>query len=728
MFTDIVGYTALMGSDEDKAFKVLRKNREIQRPIIKKYRGEWLKEMGDGILASFNTASDAVRCAGSIQQAVKKEGIGLRIGIHEGEVVFEGGDVLGDGVNVASRLEEMAEEGAINISGAVYKDIKNKSGISAEFIEAKILKNVEDPVNVYRVQFEEPEEEGKTSFQSVTTRKRLHYYIIGVLMAVIIAILIWNFLPSKNTTSLTTEGNAGLKEKSIAVLPFRNDSPDLENEYFCNGMMEEILTNLQKISELDVRSRTSVEQYRNTEKDIKTIASELGVNYLVEGSVQKIDDNIKITAQLIDANIDNHLWAEIYEGKYTAEIFKFQSQTALKIASSLNTVITPQEKLLIDKNPTSDIRAYDYLLQGQYMLWKYWTTLERKYLAFAHDLYDRVLELDPNYSKAVLLKMQIFFADKQYDSTLAYARRYIILNPDSAGGYYIEGECYRFMGEHERAEAPLHKALEISPNNPWANLALGAAYMSQKNKEINGLKYLQRALENSENNSSYSGILLNVGVQFLHIGDYSRAEHYIKKAIEEEVGCLGIKFFPRTLYLQGKIREAISFLDSICERSSCKNECYRQLFYSHMFSGNNIKAEAYFNSYIEAGGEVGTLDSIQLAYLYRVTDRIEKADIINTRVNKTLMDNLINFHLFSSIYKAMLEIQTGQPAKAIEYLLIAEEEGFLLGGQDFLEIDPVFEDLWDNPDFKALVKRSQDEKAALRAKVDEMIESGEINL
>ena len=127
MFTDIVGYTALMGSDEDKAFKLLRKNRDIQRPLIKKYRGEWLKEMGDGILASFNTASDAVRCAGEIQNAAKKAGIGLRIGIHEGEVVFEGSDVLSDGVNVASRLEEFAEEGGINISGAVYKDIKNKS-------------------------------------------------------------------------------------------------------------------------------------------------------------------------------------------------------------------------------------------------------------------------------------------------------------------------------------------------------------------------------------------------------------------------------------------------------------------------------------------------------------------------------------------------------------------------------------------------------------------------
>ena len=230
MFTDIVGYTAMMGSDENKAFKVLRKNREIQRPIIKKYRGEWLKEMGDGILASFHTASDAVRCAGEIQQAAKKEGIGLRIGIHEGEVVFEGGDVLGDGVNVASRLEELAEEGAINISGAVYKDIKNKAGITTEFIEEKELKNVEEPIKVYKVHFEVGEQAIKKD-QPVTKRNKLLYYIIAGLVVVIAIILIWQFLPLKETEPVIVESEKGEIDRSIAVLPFANLSDDPAQEY-----------------------------------------------------------------------------------------------------------------------------------------------------------------------------------------------------------------------------------------------------------------------------------------------------------------------------------------------------------------------------------------------------------------------------------------------------------------------------------------------------------------
>ena len=155
MFTDIVGYTALMGKDEDLAFQMLRKNRNIHKPVIKKFYGEWLKEMGDGILASFESASDAVRCASEIQFLAKKEGVPLRIGIHEGEVVFEDGDVLGDGVNLASRLQESAEEGCIVVSGAVYKNVKNKKDIITEFIREESFKNVEEPEKIYLVNCDE---------------------------------------------------------------------------------------------------------------------------------------------------------------------------------------------------------------------------------------------------------------------------------------------------------------------------------------------------------------------------------------------------------------------------------------------------------------------------------------------------------------------------------------------------------------------------------------------
>ena len=197
MFTDIDGYTAIMAKNEDKAFQILRRNRNIHKPIIKKYRGEWLKEMGDGILASFNSASDAVRCAGDIQYATKKEGIDIRIGIHEGEVVFDNNDVLGDGVNVASRLEEVADVGCINISEAVYKDIRNKVGIKAEFLEEKTLKNLDEPIKVYQVVLEPPKDIEKLIVEEKAKWKLGHkssYFLIGFLIITIIILQLINYV------------------------------------------------------------------------------------------------------------------------------------------------------------------------------------------------------------------------------------------------------------------------------------------------------------------------------------------------------------------------------------------------------------------------------------------------------------------------------------------------------------------------------------------------------
>ncbi len=197
MFTDIVGYTRLMDTDEDRAFALLKKNRELQRPLIEKYNGRWLKEMGAGILAGFDTAAAAVRCAGEIQNKVRKESIGLRIGIHQGEVVFEGNDVLGDGVNVASRLEEIAEPGCINVSGAIYKDVKNITGISVEFHGEKTLKNVDDPIKIYKVSCEESFDETTQSPGSSRPKgsfSSLKYIIVsGIILLIIATVLFWKF-------------------------------------------------------------------------------------------------------------------------------------------------------------------------------------------------------------------------------------------------------------------------------------------------------------------------------------------------------------------------------------------------------------------------------------------------------------------------------------------------------------------------------------------------------
>ena len=291
MFTDIVGYTALMGRDEQKAFELLEKNRQIQKPLIEKFNGRWLKEIGDGVLASFDTVSDAVYCAGTIQKACEIESdLKLRIAIHEGEVVFKNNDVFGDGVNIASRLEPLAPVGGILVSESVNRNLGNKKGIQTNFVREEQLKNVKEPIRVYTVKIEgvEAYEPTTTTIVDEAESKSISPRKIGFTsLAIIVALILAYFFYSRQIHDEIQTIQPKIINKSIAVLPFINDSPDPDNEYFCNGMFDEIITHMQKIADLKVKSRTSVEQYRNPTQGIKIIGSELGVALSGRGKCEK---------------------------------------------------------------------------------------------------------------------------------------------------------------------------------------------------------------------------------------------------------------------------------------------------------------------------------------------------------------------------------------------------------------------------------------------------------
>jgi TolB-like protein len=435
-----------MGSDEKKAFELLRRNRQLQKPIIEKYRGKWLKEMGDGILASFDTASDAVRCAGEIQNRATKENIGLRIGIHTGEVVFEGGDVLGDGVNVASRLEELAEAASIYISGTVYKDIKNKEGIKPEFIEEKTLKNVDEPVKVYRVECEEIEEK-KIEKEKKKSKNRIFYYFLAGIIVILVAIILWQFLSNGEKDQVKKETETVEVDKSIAVLPFTDISPDKDQEYFSDGMMDAILMHLSKIGDLEVKSRTSVMQYKGTIKTTPQIAEELGVANILEGSVSKSGDRIRIIAQLIDAKNDKHLWAETYE-KDLSDVFAIQSEVAQKIATSLKVELSSEAKERIEAAPTENMIAYDYYLKGNQAYWSFYDSMDVQKLYESKDYFEKAVETDDEFSF----------------------------------GYTGLGRAYTFLGHFDSNPSPevwnlskkyLGKAIILDPYNGWAYAELG---------------------------------------------------------------------------------------------------------------------------------------------------------------------------------------------------------------------------------------------------------------
>ncbi len=359
MFTDIVGYTALMGEDEDEAFELLKQNRELQKPLIVKFNGKWIKEIGDAVLASFSTVTDAVLCATEIQQSSHQfANLKLRIGIHQGEVVFENEDVFGDGVNIASRIQEIAKPGSIYISESVHNNISNKQGIETRFIKLQTLKNVKAPVKIYEVVTNG--ESFKTNSESLKVKEQL-----------------------KNSLA-----------KSIAILPFVNMSNDADQEYFSDGIAEEILNSLANVKELKVAGRTSSYQFKGKNIDLREVGDKLGVSSVLEGSVRKQGNRLRITAQLINVEDGFHLWSERYD-RDMDDIFAIQDEIALSVTQKLKITLLENERTIITTTPTENKEAYDLYLKGRF----YWNRRGQG-LKKGLEYFLQAAELDPEFSLA----------------------------------------------------------------------------------------------------------------------------------------------------------------------------------------------------------------------------------------------------------------------------------------------------------------------------------------
>jgi len=561
MFTDIVGYTALMGRNEDKAFQILRKNREIQRPIIKKYRGEWLKEMGDGILASFTTASDAVRCAGEIQNAVKTVGISLRIGIHEGEVVFDGGDVLGDGVNVASRLEELADEGSIIISGAVYKDIKNKAGITTEFIEEIVLKNVEEPTKVYRVKCEEPDQDvlDKKSLKKKTNK--LLYYIIVGLVIVIIAIVLWHFTPSRESAPIVEETESEVVDKSIAVLPFRNISNDPEQDYFSDGMSEEIRNRLSQIEDLRVIASTSSFAFKGKDEDIREIGRKLNVAHLLEGSVRKVENRLRITAQLIKTIDGSNLWSESFDRELdnVSTIFEIQDEISLAIVDKLKVNLLQKEQEAIVQRYTENLVAYNLYLKGR----SYSIMMTTDGFKKAIEHFEQALKNDPQYALAYVGLAGVYIGisywgnvppNDAYPKAKIFAMKALELDSLLAEAYTVLGTIYLYYEwNFKGAEKQFKRAIKLNPNSAYSHLYY-SIYQTLSENHGEAIKEAKFALELDPLSPYYNAQL---GQAYFYAHQYDQAIQQL-----QNTRSMYPDYFLTHLYIGAVYREKLMFKEA----------------------------------------------------------------------------------------------------------------------------------------------------------------------
>jgi TolB-like protein/class 3 adenylate cyclase/Flp pilus assembly protein TadD len=480
MFTDIVGYTALMGDDEQKAFQILATNRELQKPIIEKHNGRWIKEIGDGILASFNSVSDAVYAAGELQKQCNEAGAYLlRIGIHEGEIVLDGNDVFGDAVNIASRIQSVAPPGSIAISETVYRNVVNKPGIRTRYIKTEKLKNVKAPVKIYEVV---PDSAAKT-FLPVKKSDKILVWKVLILFAALFLLSAAGYFVYNAVRTKTTSSKAALWERSIAVLPFVNISNDKEQEYFSDGLTEELLNLLAKTPGLKVIARSSAFAFKGKNEDARTIGKKLGVDHILEGSVQKSGNQIRIKAFLVKTSDGKQIWTDTYDRQFT-DIFKVQDEIASAVVSQLKLKFFGS-----GTSNTSKPEVLNLILQGNYFLEK----LTKTDVFKAFEFYEEARKVDSTDARvwasigsaySIAAWQNYINQSEGYEKTRQAAMKAISLEPTSTAALIVLGNVKLFFEfDWEGAKDAFNKALSIEPSNASAQHMLGAVNQILGNRD-----------------------------------------------------------------------------------------------------------------------------------------------------------------------------------------------------------------------------------------------------
>jgi len=482
---DVKGYSRLMEEDDALTVQTLTSYRDVISGLVEEWRGRVVDSPGDNILSEFHSVVDAVQCAVNIQKDLKIRNAQLpenrrmkfRIGINMGEVIEEKGRLYGDGVNIAARLEALAEEGGIWVSGIVNQQIKNKLKTETEYIGEHEVKNITDPIPVYRILLDEGDNDH--------IRRRKTPALIkskGLLIAILVAlfVLVTGFIIFKTALSPiitiwggaeTSSSSETLDKPSIAILPFDNMSGDPEQEYFSDGLTEDIITDLSKVSGLFVIARNSAFVYKDQAVNIQEVGRELGVDYVLEGSVRNADGLIRITAQLIDASTGGHVWAERYDREMN-DIFSLQDDVVEEIVIALAVNLTQDEKALLQDNQTSNLEVYELTQRG----WWYYHQFTREANDQARIMFEQAVILDEQYASAITglgftyyeSWAQFWSQDLQgLDQAYNFATEAISLDETLSGAHTLLSHVYLWRNQHDLAITEQELALTLEPNNSF---------------------------------------------------------------------------------------------------------------------------------------------------------------------------------------------------------------------------------------------------------------------
>ena len=532
---DVAGYSRLTGLDEEGTHAQLQDHlRSLVNPKIVEHRGRVVKNTGDGLLAEFSSVVDAVRCAVDVQRGIAERNAGVpqekriefRIGVNVGDVIIDCGDIFGDGVNVAARLEGVAEPGGICVSGQVMEHIEGKLGVS--FVDAgeQALKNIARPVRVYRAR--------------------------------------------PNAAGANMPALALPNKPSIAVLPFENFSIDPEQEYFADGIVEDITMALSCFRWLFVIARNSSFTYKGRAVDVKQVGRELGVRYVLEGSVRKAGNRLRIAGQLIDASTGAHLWADRFDGGIT-DIFDLQDEVTARVVSVIAPKLERAEIERAQRKPTESLDAYDYYLRGRASS-RRWT---REANCETMRLYHKAIELDPSFASAYGMAAWCYVQRKargwmndcaqEIAEAARLARRAAELGKEDAVALASGGFALGYVvGEAEGGAALIDRALALSPNLAWAWLYSGSTRMWLGQSDV-AIEHLARAMRLSPLDPRIPDVQTATAHAHFIAGRYDEASSWAEKALAEAIFALALRVAAASNALAGRLGHAQKSMTRLLE-------------------------------------------------------------------------------------------------------------------------------------------------------------------
>ncbi|MBK6904917.1 MAG: tetratricopeptide repeat protein [Saprospirales bacterium] len=735
VFTDIVGYSAIMNADEDLARRIRERHRSVFHEYTQKHGGRIIQYYGDGTLSIFHSSVEAVESCIAIQQALQEEPkILIRIGIHTGDIILDQEEIYGDGVNVAARMESACLPGGILISAKVRDDLKNHPEIRCMSLGKHHFKNIAEPVELFAVTgkglaspplsaWQEAVRKAKKvdteAGKTVRIRRTNRMLIGGLAIVGAFSLLLSVLYFTKGPAPLRYEAAQNTvpeKTVSLAVLPFANFSEE-ENEYFSDGITEDILTLLSKIKSVHVISRTTVMGYKDTKKSLLEIGEELDADYILEGSVRRQDDQVRIVAQLIDARTDKHLWAQTYDREIT-KIFEVQSQVALDIATALKMQLSPAQQAELGKKGTTNVEAYDLFLQGRKYYFEYTPTDNEA----AIQLFTNALALDSLFAPA-WAGLGDALAQKSYrydmgraglDSAMTVCLRAIELDPQLSDAYKAKGLVLHYQEKNDEAMDAYLEALEHNPSNGMATLNISSLYLA-KGEMVNAFRWAKKALDLNPKDrwtqESLAGIYAGLGL-------YDEAIELMEDALRmnPDFSAAHHKLF--YIYLELGNLEKAAFYARQCGVAAPESGCEsRYLALLELSKGNLKEAKTLFEEAppqkglkIDWEAEVGyafTLRKLGNPKAYELVKGFRQL-LTDLKIRK---DNPEYYY-----FQCLLEAALGNNDKALDFLQQASAYNWLYIGS--IQANPIFSDLRTNPRFFEILQAAKVKMDRMRKEVE----------